>query len=58
MTEGNMIVMLDGVSLTPDMTLGRRLYDFSATMYEIGDGKDVNSIASFGLFDIIDERPN
>ena len=56
MTEGNMIVMLDGVSMTPDTVLGRRLYDFSATMYEIGDGKDIESIASLGLFEIIDER--
>ena len=51
-----MIVMLDSISMTPDIVLGRRLYDFSATMYEIGDGKDINSISSFGLFDIIDER--
>ena len=58
MTEGNMIVILDGVSMTPDITLGRRLYDFSATMYEIGNGKDIKDISSFGLFDIVDERPN
>ena len=50
--------MLDGVSMTPDITLGRRLYDFSATMYEIGNGKDIKDISSFGLFDIVDERPN
>lgn len=56
MTEGNMIVMLDGISMTPDTVLGRRLYDFNATAYEIGDSKEINSIASFGLFDIIDER--
>lgn len=52
MTEGNMIVMLDSITLTPKTQLGRRLYDFSATMYEIGDGKDFNSIVSFGLFDM------
>lgn len=56
MTEGNIIVMLDGITMTPDTVLGRRLYNFSATMYEIGNGKDINSIASFGLFDIVDER--
>ena len=56
MTEGNMVVMLDGITMTPDTVLGRRLYDFNATMYEIGDGKDLESIRSFGLFDIIDER--
>ena len=53
MTEGNMIVMLDGISMTPDTVLGRRLYNFSATMYEIGNGKDLNSIASFGLCNIV-----
>ena len=51
-----MVIMLDGITMTPDTVLGRRLYDFSATMYEIGDGKDLESIHSFGLFDIIDER--
>ena len=56
MTEGNMIVMLDGISMSPDTVLGRRLYNFSATMYEIGDGKDIESLVSFGLFDRIDER--
>jgi hypothetical protein len=56
MTEGNMIVMLDGISMTPDIVLGRRLYDFSATMYEIGDGKDLDSIISFGLYQVHDDR--
>lgn len=55
MTEGNMIVMLDGVSMTPDTVLGRRLYDFSATMYEIGDGKNLDSIASFGLLNVVND---
>lgn len=56
MTEGNMIVMLDGISMVPDVVLGRRLYDFNATMYEIGDGKSLESLSSFGLFNIEDER--
>lgn len=56
MTEGNIIVMLDGISMTPDVTLGRRLYDFSATMYEIGDGKSLESLSSLGLFNVEDER--
>jgi hypothetical protein len=47
--------MLDGISMTPDAVLGRRLYDFSATMYEIGDGRDINSLISFGLFNEINE---
>ena len=56
MTEGNLVVMLDSISMTPDTVLGRRLYDFSAMMYEIGDGKDISSIASLDLFDVVDER--
>jgi hypothetical protein len=56
MTEGNMIVMLDSVALTPDEVLGRRLYSFSATMYEIGDGVDLASITSHKLFDVVDNR--
>lgn len=56
MTEGNMVIMLDGITMTPDTVLGRRLYNFNATMYEIGNGKNLESITSFGLFDVIDER--
>ena len=56
MTEGNMIVMLDMVSLSPDTVLGRRLYSFTATMYEIGDGKNLDSLSSLGIFETIDER--
>ena len=56
MTEGNIIVMFDAVSLTPDTQLGRRLYTFSATMYEIGDGNDLDSLSSLGIIDVIDER--
>lgn len=56
MTEGNMIVILDGITLTPDPVLGRRLYDFNATMYEIGDGKDIESMVTLGVFNMINKR--
>lgn len=56
MTEGNIIVILDTVTLTPDVTLGRRLYDFTATMYEIEDGRDWDTITSLGLFNVEDDR--
>jgi hypothetical protein len=56
MTEGNIIVILDTITFTPDVTLGRRLYDFSATMYEIEDGRDWDTITSLGLFNIEDDR--
>lgn len=35
--EGNYLVRLMNVSLTPNDTLGRMLHSFSATAYEIGD---------------------
>jgi hypothetical protein len=56
MTEGNMAVMLTDISLTPNATLGRKLYNFTATMYEIGDGYSLESLSSLGIIDIIDEK--
>ena len=35
--EGNILVRLMDVNLTPEQTLGRMLYSFSATAYEIDD---------------------
>lgn len=35
-TEGNILVKLSNVSLTPNQTLGRRIYSFNCTAYEIG----------------------
>lgn len=35
--EGNMIVYLSNISFTPNKTLGRHIYDFSATVTEICD---------------------
>ena len=32
--EGNIIVYLSNVSFTPNKTLGRHIYDFSATVTE------------------------
>lgn len=43
--EGNMIVMLDGITLTPQAALGRRIYDFSAIMYEIAEVNYDNLVA-------------
>lgn len=34
-TEGNIVVVLHNVSLTPNATLGRMIYEFSATAYEV-----------------------
>jgi hypothetical protein len=40
-TEGNYLVRLMNVSLSPNATVGRMLHTFSATGYEIGDSKDI-----------------
>ena len=36
--EGNVIVMLTDISLTPNTQLGRLISDFTCTAYEVGDG--------------------
>lgn len=36
-TEGNILIRLTNISLTPNPTLGRMIYSFSATAYEIAD---------------------
>lgn len=48
-TEGNLIVILDNVSLSAEAQLGRRLYEFSATMYEIADC-NYNNLISLGIY--------
>ena len=52
MTEGNMIVMFDSISLTPNQQLGRRIWNFSATVYEVGDGYSLTELSSLGIFAI------
>lgn len=52
MTEGNMIVMFDAVSLTPNTQLGRRIWNFSATIYEVGDGYSLTELDSLGIYKI------
>lgn len=52
MTEGNMVVMFDGISLTPNAQLGRRTWNFSATVYEIEDGYSLQTLDSLGLYEI------
>ena len=47
--EGNMIVILDGINLSPEKTIGRLVYNFSATMYEIADAHNYSNLISFGI---------
>lgn len=44
MPEGNMIVMVTDVSLTPNQQIGRMLYNFTATLYEVGDGYSLSAL--------------
>lgn len=50
MTEGIMCVMLSDISLTPNTTISRRLWDFTATAYEIADGASLATLESLGIF--------
>ena len=52
MTEGNMVVMFDGISLTPNAQLGRRTWNFSATVYEVEDGYNLNTLSSLGIYNV------
>lgn len=49
-TEGLNVVMITDVSLTPNATLSRRLWDFSATMYEVADGHSLEALETLGIF--------
>lgn len=49
MTEGNLLVILTDINLTPNETLGRRLYNFSATAYEIADGMNYDDLVKYGV---------
>lgn len=48
-TEGNLIVLLTDIALTPDATLGRKLYDFSATAYEIENAEEKTNLEELGI---------
>lgn len=50
-TEGNIIVSLMNVSLTPKQELGRLIFDFSATAYEVLEFNLIN-LDSYGLITI------
>lgn len=47
LTQGNMLVKLSDISLTPNISLGRKIYSFSCTVYEIADSNDMNKVNKF-----------
>lgn len=50
-TEGNIVIGLMNVSMTPNATLGRMIFDFSATAYEVADAT-LNSLNETGIIEI------
>lgn len=50
MAEGSMVVMLTDVTLTPNSTIGRRLWNFSATVYEIEDASSLDTLDTLGIY--------
>ena len=56
MTEGNMIVMLMDVNLTPKESVDRMLYNFTATMYEIGDGYSLEELKKYKVISIRNDK--
>lgn len=54
-TEGNIVVNLMNISMTPNEILGRMIYDFSATAYEVLDftlpEMDKYGVINIGAFD-------
>lgn len=51
-TEGNLIVMLTDISLTPFQGTSRRLYNFSATAYEVADADSLDNMHKLGIISI------
>lgn len=49
-TEGNATVVLMNISMTPNQQLGRMIYDFSATAYEVAD----TNLLTLNKYNIID----
>lgn len=57
MQQGNIFIKLMDVSLTPKNELGRLIYTFSATAYEI-DQPTLDTFNNYGLIDIGTFNPN
>lgn len=53
-TEGNFIIKLMDVSLSPNATLGRRIVSFTATAYEMADCT-VDNFKKYGILEGADE---
>lgn len=54
-TEGNFIITLMNISLTPQQSLGRMIYSFSATAYEVAPF-DFEFLKQMGMLDLTTEE--
>ena len=52
LTQGNMLVKLSNITFTPNVTLGRKIYSFSCTVYEVAN----NSIDNINKYKIMETR--
>ena len=50
-TEGNIVVVLTNVSMTPNTSLGRMIYEFSATAYEVMEST-IENLDKYGIINI------
>ena len=50
-TEGNILVKLMDINFTPNATLGRRIYSFTATAYEV-DEANIQNYDKYGISDL------
>lgn len=51
--EGNVVVMLTDISLTPIASMSRRLWNFSATMTEIAEADSLTKLDELGIYDCV-----
>lgn len=51
MTEGNIAAILTDINLTPQASLSRRLWNFTATVYEIADATSLDVLSSLKIVD-------
>jgi len=50
LTEGNVLVKLMNISLTPQTTLGRMIYSFSAEAYEVAECS-LDNFINYGIIE-------
>ena len=52
MAEGNIVIMLTDVSIAPITQVGRRMWTFSATAYEIAEGHSLPDLDALGIYTV------